>query len=102
MARKKNTGNAIAVPPWQVKGIEYETREAVKLAARKAGLPIGTWVNQTLHRAATEEATGKGHQLPAKIEDQLGEVLKAIQEQGATLEEMKENRRRSFWQRLKN
>lgn len=99
MARKKNTGNAIAVPPWQVKGIEYETREAVKQAARRAGLPIGTWVNRTLHRTATEEITGK---VPVKIEDQLGEVLKAIQEQGATLEEMKEDRRRSFWQRLKN
>jgi hypothetical protein len=98
MARRKNTGNAIAVPAWQVKGIEHETREAVKQAARRAGLPIGTWVNQTLHRAATEEITGK---VPAKIEDQLSEVLQALRQQEKALEAIKEERRRSFWQRLK-
>lgn len=35
--------------------IEPEAREAAKLAARKAGVPIGAWLSQTILKAATEE-----------------------------------------------
>lgn len=34
--------------PWSVKGIEPEAREAAKLAARKAGLTLGEWLNSVI------------------------------------------------------
>lgn len=41
--------------PWSVKGVEHEAREAAKLAARKAGLPLGVWLSQTIHAAAAQQ-----------------------------------------------
>ena len=41
--------------PWSVKGIDPEAREAAKLAARKAGVSLGTWLNHTIRAAATKE-----------------------------------------------
>ena len=47
---------------WQVKGVTPETREAIKQAARKSGMTIGQWVDETLHREAVAELTGKAPQ----------------------------------------
>ena len=47
---------------WQVKGVTPETREAIKQAARKSGMTIGQWVDETLHREAVAELTGKASQ----------------------------------------
>ncbi|MHA1113387.1 MAG: hypothetical protein ACTSRY_02640 [Alphaproteobacteria bacterium] len=41
--------------PWSVKGIEPEAREAAKIAARRAGLTVGAWLNQTIRHAAAQE-----------------------------------------------
>lgn len=41
--------------PWSVKGIDPETRQAAKMAARRAGLTVGAWLNQAIRRAAAEE-----------------------------------------------
>ena len=40
MKIKDKSGNAKAPPAWQVKGVEPETREAVKQAARRKGMTI--------------------------------------------------------------
>lgn len=34
--------------PWSVKGIEPEVREAAKIAARRAGLTVGEWLNSVI------------------------------------------------------
>ena len=71
MKTKPKTSNAKAPPAWQVKGVEPETREAVKQAARRKGKTIGAWVNDTLHKAAVEDITGQST-LPAhRVEEQL-------------------------------
>jgi len=44
--------------PWSVKGIEPETRQAAKMAARRAGLTLGAWLNQVIRHAAAEDAAG--------------------------------------------
>ncbi len=41
--------------PWSVKGIDPETRQAAKMAARRAGLTVGAWLNAVIQRAAAEE-----------------------------------------------
>jgi localization factor PodJL len=43
---------AIPQSPWSVKGIEPEAREAAKIAARRAGLTIGQWLNLMIRSAA--------------------------------------------------
>lgn len=48
---------AINVSPWSVKGVDPETRGAAKIAARRAGLTIGSWLSETIHAAATEQLT---------------------------------------------
>jgi len=79
------------IPSWQVKGVSFETREAVRAAARKSGMTIGEWVNETLHEAALAKITGQNQSnLPAhRIEDQLDAIT-------AQLDEL----RRPLWQRL--
>lgn len=41
--------------PWSVKGIDPDTRQAAKMAARRAGLTVGAWLNRVIQRAAAEE-----------------------------------------------
>ncbi|MBS41547.1 MAG: hypothetical protein CMM83_07515 [Rhodospirillales bacterium] len=45
------------VSPWSVKGVEPEAREAAKIAARRAGLTIGNWLNQIIRTAAADQLT---------------------------------------------
>ena len=45
---------AAAPGPWSVKGIDEETREIARAAARAAGVPVGQWIDQTIRRAATK------------------------------------------------
>lgn len=47
--------------PWSVKGIEPETRNAAKMAARRAGLTVGAWLNQVILDAAA------GDMVPARV-----------------------------------
>ena len=77
------------IPSWQVKGVTFETREAVKAAARKSGMTMGEWVNDRLHAAAVSTISGKAN-LPAhRIEDQLETIA-------AQLNEL----RRPFWEKI--
>ena len=88
MKNKRKVGSA-KIPSWQVKGVTFETREAVKVAARKSGMTIGDWVNDTLHKAALGDITGQST-LPAhRLEEQL-EVI------SSKLDDIN----RPFWQRI--
>ena len=42
--------------PWNVNGIGFEAREAAHIAARRAGVPVGEWLNTVI----TEHASGIG------------------------------------------
>ena len=96
--KKNSTTNE---KPWQVRGISPETRQAVQQAAKKSGLPIGKWVDKTLHRVAVEEITGSEN-LPARIEDQMGELLKVIERQGETLDAIQREQQQNWLARLLN
>ena len=41
--------------PWSVKGVDPETREAAKIAARRAGMTVSQWISLTIRTAATEQ-----------------------------------------------
>ena len=46
--------------PWSVKGVDPEAREAAKIAARKASLTVGAWLNQMIRQAATDQLRSGG------------------------------------------
>ncbi len=46
--------------PWSVKGIDPETREAAKLAARRAGQPLGAWLTHVIRAAAVAQLKSPG------------------------------------------
>lgn len=48
MARQKS---------WSVKGIDAETRDVARLAAQRAGMPIGAWVDRAILRAGRGDLT---------------------------------------------
>ena len=80
MVDKSKSGKAAAARPnaWQVKGIEPETRAAVREAARRAGVSIGAWTNEVLHREAVAELTGDRNLPALAIEDQLTELARRV------------------------
>ena len=41
--------------PWSVKGIRPEARESAKEAARRAGVPLGDWLNSVIVNSAAQE-----------------------------------------------
>jgi len=87
--KNKSKQSSTKIPSWQVKGVTYETREAVKIAARKSGMTMGEWVNDTLHKSAQETITGQST-LPAhRMEEQL-----------ASISDKLDAMQRPLWQRL--
>jgi hypothetical protein len=78
-------------PVWTLKGISQETREAVKIAARRAGKTMSVWVEETLRRAATE--TIKAPLLPGPTQEQLlAKVLELVEAQNKRLAALEERR----------
>lgn len=63
-----------SLTPWYVDGVEPEAQEAAKLSARKAGLPLGLWLSQTILNAAASELK-RNNQLPAQRSDPLPPAL---------------------------
>ena len=61
--------------PWSVKGIEPETREAAKDAARRSGMTLGEWLNSKILDSADEQesAPAARHQraTPARAETSI-------------------------------
>ena len=68
--------------PWSVKGIEPEAREAAKLAARRAGVPLGVWLTNMIRKNAAEQlrSGGQGRSFrPAEGPPQAGEATPPLQ-----------------------
>jgi localization factor PodJL len=40
--------------PWSIKGVDFDTREAAKEAARRDGLTLGEWMNRAIAERASE------------------------------------------------
>lgn len=41
--------------PWSIKGVDPEAREAAKVAARRAKVPLGQWLSAAIRHAAAEQ-----------------------------------------------
>jgi localization factor PodJL len=71
--------------PWSVKGIEPETREAAKDAARRSGMTLGEWLNSMILDSAdgseTESVPLARHQRSTPQRDETSIRLEDIAEQ---------------------
>lgn len=78
MTEKKNKSVRQTAETWTVRGIEPETKTAAHMAARRAGLPVGKWLNRAIRDAATEDI--KAVPPPASpLEDTLAALVKQMQ-----------------------
>lgn len=59
---------------WTVKGIDKETLEASRVAARKRGMKFGAWVNEVLRAAATDDS-----HVPSTTQKELLEKIAEIE-----------------------
>jgi localization factor PodJL len=79
--------------PWSVKGIEPETREAAKDAARRSGMTLGEWLNSKILDSAEEHESAPAvrHQraTPARAETSIR--LEDIAEQLARIARREQN-----------
>ena len=75
------------VAPWSVKGVDPECREAGKVAARKAGMTLGAWLNRAIMLQAASELTGDtlrrqndnfASRLPALPTEKIVQALEAL------------------------
>ncbi len=86
--------------PWNLNGVDKDTREAVIEAARLSGLTVGQWLNQVLGENFAEPELGEGSALPAPAEpDDDGDtasLAKAIERLTRRLAAMDEASRASI------
>lgn len=84
---------------WTIKpGPSPETREACKKAARRRGMTLSAWIEQTLRQAATDDLKG-GAVGPTQDEMQR-QMLELLQKQNDRLDALENERRRSWLRRL--
>lgn len=69
-------------PQWTVHGVSHETRTAVSMAAKRAGMSVGDWVEAALRTAATREIKGERNgKLPVRLEDVVSALEKVSDRQ---------------------
>ena len=76
------TGSTMNKPlPWNVKGVGFDAREAARLAAKRAGVPLGEWLNEIISSRAAE----LGVQVDdVEAEDRLEAIAARLSESGDT------------------
>ena len=79
--------------PWSVKGIEPETREAAKDAARRSGMTLGEWLNSKILDSADEQESAPAvrHQRAAPARAEASIRLEDIAEQLARIARREQN-----------
>ncbi len=79
--------------PWSVKGIEPETREAAKDAARRSGMTLGEWLNSKILDSADEpeSAPAVRHQRPSSARGESSIRLEDIAEQLSRIARREQN-----------
>ena len=54
--------------PWQLSGLTWQTRQAAREAARRAGMPVGEWLDSVI--AQSTQADELHNELPAEYDDE--------------------------------
>lgn len=76
MAQKNNAKSCKTT--WTIRGVNAETRNAVRLAARRTRMTQGEWVDMALMKVASEEL--KEPSVPAlPVEDVLSKIMDRLE-----------------------
>ena len=69
-------------PPWAIRGVSPEARSAAAVAAKKAGLTLGMWVDRVVRDAAVEaiKAGPEGQQVGPTQQDTVAQLSEAMQQ----------------------
>lgn len=80
--KKEKHGATKRDAAWGIRGVSPETQNAARLAARRAGLTLGEWVDQALRAAAMNELKGPAVPAPTQ-EDTLRAILAQLEKRDA-------------------
>lgn len=94
MAKSKPTTNA---SPWPVKGVDRDTRTAIKMAAKKQQKTLGEFFNTTLRQYSQSIIQSKPMP-PMKMEEVATDVEQLKSQMAAMIERLDEPQ--SFWEWL--
>lgn len=84
--------------PWPIKGVDRETRTALKKAAKKQGKTLGDFFNTTLREHA-QGIIGSKPQVPMKMEEVVTDIDQLKQQMQQIMQRLDE-RPTSFWERF--
>lgn len=71
--------------PWSIKGVDFDTREAAKEAARRNGVTLGEWLNRAISdRAAEMEANPQEFDADERLEAVAAQLALLSRETDAT------------------
>jgi len=94
MAKKPGrpkTVNDATSSPWTIRGVNHETREAVKKAAKKENITLGEYVDRHL-LDASHETLGTGtktkKEIGPTVEEMMSDFIKEFATQKVKMEEM--------------
>ncbi len=73
--------------PWSVKGIERDARETAKEAARREGMTVGEWLNQTIYTAGDPDApSSDGQEIEGLKMRDLASAIEHLSRRAASAE----------------
>lgn len=90
-------GKSSTAQNWNIKGIEPETRQKVTMAAKKAGLTIGAYVNRKLLDAATQDLKRKKDTKPPVKYDELQQQMA---EMNKVITQLIEDKNKPLWKKI--
>lgn len=80
--------------PWAVRGVSQEARGAAAVAARKAGLSLGAWLDRVVKAAAVSEIGGPVSPAGAALEALIAELSEAVSGLTAKLTQLEQQPQR--------
>jgi localization factor PodJL len=81
--------------PWNIRGIDEETREAARLAARRSGQSVAEWLNRTIAERAAElgiDTSDEDEAAPPPL-DETGDLARALDRMTRRIRAMDETSR---------
>jgi hypothetical protein len=90
--------------PWSIRGVSNETKAAAGIAARRAGITLGAWLDRAVRDAVAEQLSTKTGQevgpTAAEIMEQVAKMIAGVNQRLDQIEAKpvpQPEERRGFW-----
>lgn len=64
--------------PWAVRGVSPEARSAAQIAAKKAGISLGQWLDRAVRDAAAAEIKASSQQVGPTLEQMVAQLTEQV------------------------